>query len=270
MLGRVAANASLALFEASAALPRRALRNDKPGTAARIALLAILAVSAYGWTAQLGLGRMGGADVQAASITFVPAQRTEAPVIVVGTQAPAASPTILAEAVEASPAPNNREASVAAAAVPAEPTAAAVVPPPAEPKPAAAAVDTPAPAPVATDTPIPAPTPAARIYTAAEVRGFARQAGWDESLLDAVVVVATCESGLYSGAQGGGALGLMQVMPWWFDRAGIDISRWSDPVANLTVAKFVYEGSGWSAWSCSPPPAKPAPAPQVATPAAAN
>ena len=143
-----------------------------------------------------------------------------------------------------------------------------------------APIATPASAPVAAAaatavaTPLPAPTPAptnpavatsapaapvataatGRRFSADEVRDAARSAGWPESLLDQVVAVAKCESGFYSGAQGGGALGLMQIMPPWFESAGVPLSSWTDPVANLAVARYVYNhgGGSWSAWGCSP------------------
>jgi hypothetical protein len=131
----------------------------------------------------------------------------------------------------------------------------------AKPAPPPAAVVTSAPAPVATAAPAPPPAPAQATgahYTAAQVRDAARSAGWPETLLDQVVGVAQCESGLFSGAQGGGALGLMQIMPGWFGAAGVELTSWADPVANLAVARYVYNygvskgDAPWSAWACSP------------------
>lgn len=150
------------------------------------------------------------------------------------------------------------------------PTEEAPVPQPALPAPAAAqAAAAEPPAPVATAAPMAAPIaptptagppPVARVvYTAAEVRAFASQAGWPDPQLDEVVSVARCESGLVGSANsGGGPLGLMQIMPSWFASAGIDLGAWSDPVANLQVARFVYNHGisgghdGWAAWSCRP------------------
>lgn len=138
---------------------------------------------------------------------------------------------------------------VAAAAAPTVTAAATKPPPPAV---------TQAPAPVATQAPATAVPATGARYTAAQVRDAARTAGWPENVLDEVVKVAQCESGLFSGAQGGGALGLMQIMPGWFPAAGVELSSWADPVANLAVARYVYNyelGNGkppWSAWTCAP------------------
>lgn len=118
--------------------------------------------------------------------------------------------------------------------------------------------------------------PAGKQYTAEEVASFARQAGWPNSLTAEVVTVAVCESSLFSGAISGSALGLMQVVGFWFDKAGVDGALWTDPVANLRVANYVYTygisngDAPWSAWGCKPTPPAPTPAatpaPTVATP----
>lgn len=50
-----------------------------------------------------------------------------------------------------------------------------------------------------------------------------------------------------------GALGLMQIMPWWFDDLGVDLDRWAEPDVNAevgaTILAHVSDGSGdwWSA-----------------------
>lgn len=100
--------------------------------------------------------------------------------------------------------------------------------------------------------------PKGQRYSEGDVRGFAAQAGWSAPLIDQVVEVARCESGFNSGANGGGPLGLMQLMPPWFESAGVDLENWSDAVSNLRVARYVYDyevaqgHSGWAAWACAP------------------
>lgn len=48
-----------------------------------------------------------------------------------------------------------------------------------------------------------------------------------------------------------GALGLMQIMPWWFDELGVDLDRWSEPDVSAelgaTILTRMDDGSG--AWS---------------------
>lgn len=48
-----------------------------------------------------------------------------------------------------------------------------------------------------------------------------------------------------------GALGLTQIMPWWFDDLGVDVDRWSEPDVNAelgaTILAGMDDGSGdWS------------------------
>lgn len=125
---------------------------------------------------------------------------------------------------------------------------------------ATAAPETPpAVAPVVTPVPAPASPTGPRFHTAAEIRGFAAAAGWSADQLDHVVQVAWCESTYNAAAIGGyGTLGLMQLMPFWFDVAGIDRANWSDPVSNLKVALVAYQAGlaeskdPWAAWDCKP------------------
>lgn len=116
-------------------------------------------------------------------------------------------------------------------------------------------------APLATPAPAvsPATRPASSYYTAPEIRAFAATAGWSAEHLDGVVQVAWCESTNNAAAVGGmGAHGLMQVMPFWFRVAGIDMASWSDPVSNLKVALVAFQTdiaesrAPWSAWDCKP------------------
>ena len=201
----------------------------------------------------LGFAALGSASANsAATIELSPAQPGE--VILVSAapeqiEAPAPIEEVLA-AVTAEPTPPT-----------APPRAQAVAPPVARQAAAASA-----------ETAAPPPAPVGKQYTSDEVRGFARQAGWPDSLLDDVVAVAACESGLNSGAMGGPALGLMQVVGFWFEKAGVDRAQWTDPVANLKVAHYVYThgiSSGyapWAAWGCEPPRAAPAASPAAAAP----
>jgi soluble lytic murein transglycosylase-like protein len=269
LLGRACSAAGLLALAATGLVLSLCTARGRIGRASRVALAGVVALSAYGWFAQLGFDASSGRSADAASIALVPAQPTEGAVIVVMNAAPKAVPAAdesTATEVTVATTPDTREASVEAASAPSPVATPKVLPAPAVAKPAVAAATQP------TGTAVPAATPSARVFTAAEVKSVARQAGWSESLLDDVVAVATCESGLYSGAEGGGALGLMQVMPWWFDKAGTDIGKWSDPLTNLTVARYVYSASGWSAWTCTPPPPHPTttpdPTPATTTPAA--
>ncbi|MEO8540716.1 MAG: lytic transglycosylase domain-containing protein, partial [bacterium] len=70
--------------------------------------------------------------------------------------------------------------------------------------------------------------------------------------------VAWCESRFETHAQYGGALGIMQMMPYWFTSAGLDPDQWSDPVTNLRAALFAYQehernhADPWGPWTCKP------------------
>jgi hypothetical protein len=105
----------------------------------------------------------------------------------------------------------------------------------------------------------PAAAPAAQgPLSEAEFRTLALAAGWPSGLLDEVVAIARCESGLRPDAVGYGAYGLMQMTPWWFEAAGFGFEAWSDPVTNLKTALYLYTlsveagSSGWHHWGCSP------------------
>ncbi len=124
-----------------------------------------------------------------------------------------------------------------------------------------------------------------------ELRSYALQAGWPEEKLGEVVQVAHCESRYLTSAIGGGALGLMQIMPFWFGVAGVPLAQWADPVTNLSVAKFIHDRQvnhgrdPWGPWACKPkvlaeepeavepasePPAVPTPATGNSTAAEGN
>ncbi len=174
--------------------------------------------------------------------------------------APVATPEAVAttaaegQAVPA-PAPHG---DAAASSLPAEPTP---VVPQAAPAGSAPARSEPARSEPPAEAPAPAiAPPAAQLapLTYAQVTAFAIEAGWPAELADAVARVAWCESRFRPDAVGYGAYGLMQVVPLWFEYAGIGFDHWADPVANLraALAAFRYgEGKGhspWSAWSCKP------------------
>ncbi|MCL6643628.1 MAG: transglycosylase SLT domain-containing protein [Dehalococcoidia bacterium] len=171
------------------------------------------------------------------------------------------------------------EAAGAAAAVPAEDPKPAPVPATADAaasgaapeRPGAGAPEAPSPAAAApAERPMPAaapPSPAPSVappaasqppLTYAQVIAFAIEAGWPAELADSVARVAWCESRFRPDAVGYMAYGLMQVIPLWFEYAGIPFERWSDPVANLkaALAAFRYsEAQGhsqWAAWTCKP------------------
>ncbi|MEO9254979.1 MAG: hypothetical protein ABI305_05535 [Tepidiformaceae bacterium] len=173
---------------------------------------------------------------------------TDAPATAIDTLTPTDTATPEATAVAATTAlvPPTPPAAAAAAAAPVE----TVAPTPA---PATAVPATALPAIAA-----PVTVPKGQQYSEGDVRSFAAQAGWPAPLIDQVIEVARCESGFNSGADGGGPLGLMQLMPGWFGSAGVELTNWSDAVSNLRVARFVYNyeaaqgHSGWAAWSCAP------------------
>jgi len=116
------------------------------------------------------------------------------------------------------------------------------------------------PQPVATESAHPAVLPAyAGVrYTADQVRSLALGAGWPAALVADLLDVAWCESRFHPDAAGPVALGLMQMMPFWFRVAGFDVADWSDPMINLRVALVAFENDlsqgreAWAAWSCKP------------------
>lgn len=151
--------------------------------------------------------------------------------------------------------PGIEAAAAPAAHEPAAPAPAISEPPAPIVAPAPAVVVAPAPAPVAAAPAAPAP---GHYLTADEVRAAAIAAGWPSNLLDQVVAVAWCESRFHSGATYLGAQGLMQMMPLWFEPAGLDPLLWHDPVVNLKAALFAYlehdriTGDPWGPWTCKP------------------
>jgi soluble lytic murein transglycosylase-like protein len=214
----------------------------------------------------VGGGAQEARAPQVALAAILPASRP-VPARVIEVWAPAAGmPAARAETVaaapgeaEAGPAPAPRGDALASAAP--QPTAGSA------PAPAAAAEPQPAPAPRADVAPEPpAATPAVAPPAAslpplsyAQVIAFAIEAGWPAELADAVARVAWCESRFRPDAVGYDSYyGLMQIVPLWFEYAGISFDHWTDPVANLKAALAAYrysEGQGhrpWAAWGCKP------------------
>ncbi|MBK7724095.1 MAG: lytic transglycosylase domain-containing protein [Dehalococcoidia bacterium] len=167
------------------------------------------------------------------------------------------------------PAANSTETAAAStrdeeAALLAEPaaadTAAASVQEAAPVPPAAVELPAPAPAPPAPVATVAAnlPTLPDRYLTAEEIRSAALAAGWPAAIIPQLERVAWCESRYHTHAQYLGALGLMQLLPFWFDVAGLDRAMWADPVVNLKAAYVAYIeherafGDPWHAWTCKP------------------
>lgn len=164
---------------------------------------------------------------------------------------PQATPVVTEEAALQPPSTDSAAAASVQESAPAPaPTQAPRVE--AAPPPAPAAVAPPAPEPTV------APAPVGRYLTSSEVRAAVIAAGWPSALVEDVVNVAWCESRFHSGAQYGGALGLMQMMPFWFSAAGLDSAQWSDPVTNMRAALFAYQehernhADPWGPWTCKP------------------
>ncbi len=117
----------------------------------------------------------------------------------------------------------------------------------------------PAPPPAATQAPtLVNPDLPDRYLTSDELAAAALAAGWSADVIPDLQKVAWCESRYHTHAQYLGARGLMQILPFWFEVAGLDFGMWADPVTNLRAAKVVYDshladfGDPWSAWTCKP------------------
>lgn len=115
------------------------------------------------------------------------------------------------------------------------------------------------PAAVAHETPAETATTAPGVVlSVTEIEAAALAAGWPAELAGDAARVAWCESRFDTGALGYGTYGLMQLIPAWFDVAGIDFALWTDPVANLRAAWSAYQadveaGAGpWAPWTCKP------------------
>jgi hypothetical protein len=108
------------------------------------------------------------------------------------------------------------------------------------------------------EPPASAAAPSGRYLSTDELHAAAVAAGWPVELLPELEIVARCESRFHTHAQYLGALGLMQMMPFWFPEAGLNPDLWHDPVTNLRAARYAYEDSirqgvdGWAPWTCKP------------------
>jgi hypothetical protein len=135
----------------------------------------------------------------------------------------------------------------------------------------------PAPASSASGEPVPTPGFTGVELTAPEIRSTALTAGWPAELVDDLEEVAWCESRFRADAIGGGALGIMQIMPFWFAFAGEDLAAWANPLVNLRVALVAYRYdialglAPWAPWTCKPSSQRaPATEPPPAAPPAAT
>ncbi|MGE3073141.1 MAG: lytic transglycosylase domain-containing protein [Dehalococcoidia bacterium] len=164
------------------------------------------------------------------------------------------------EAALLAPLPDDEASAASAPAATPVATVGAVAPTP-EPTTADAALPIPTPPapPAATEAPSRVnPDLPDRYLTSDEIAAAALEAGWAPEVIPDLQKVAWCESRYHTHAQYLGARGLMQILPFWFDAAGLDFSMWADPVTNLKAAKLVYDshlrdfGDPWSAWTCKP------------------
>lgn len=231
----------------------------RPGRAmASLALIGVLSVSVAGalW------GRPTAPRIPAVTeLTAQPAEPTAEPgATSVLLWAPiiaeeAASEVMTDAAVEPTPEPT-----VEPTPTPEAPTVAPVSAAAAET--ATAEPTSPPPPPTPTPTPEPPPpAPAPKLtgqLTKATVREIALQVGWPEAEVDELVSVAWCESRFRVEANGWGALGLMQIMPFWFESLGIDPAQAFDAATNLKVAYHIYQNdlkngyAEWASWTCKP------------------
>jgi cell wall-associated NlpC family hydrolase len=86
-----------------------------------------------------------------------------------------------------------------------------------------------------------------------QIATWARQAGWSEQDIPTVIGIAMAESSGNPGAvnnsnsNGTSDYGLMQINSSHGDL--LKSGSWSDPVANMRMAKAVYDSQGWGAWT---------------------
>jgi hypothetical protein len=91
----------------------------------------------------------------------------------------------------------------------------------------------------------------------AEVERIMAAAGVPPEWRGQFAAIAWCESRWRRDAvgDGGSSLGMWQLWRGWFDRAGIDLTYWADPVANARVAIYVRQSrgrfGGGGGWTCA-------------------
>lgn len=73
-----------------------------------------------------------------------------------------------------------------------------------------------------------------------EIRGASAWTGVPPELLAAVIDLES--GGDAEAVSPAGALGLMQLMPWWFDRLGVDLERWREPDVNVELGATILAG----------------------------
>lgn len=84
--------------------------------------------------------------------------------------------------------------------------------------------------------------------TNAQIRQYARAAGWPETLIPLIAAVSIAESSGYTGAQnicGEHSVGLLQVNQ---DSHNYSTSVLSDPLSNLKIGYEIYKREGANAW----------------------
>ena len=98
--------------------------------------------------------------------------------------------------------------------------------------------------------------------TEPETIAILRAAGWSEAQIPEALRVARCESQWSHNATNAGNEGLFQINvtsgatlrgSWfaYFDQPD-NPESWYDPLLNATVARWIWEMSGWEPWSCRP------------------
>lgn len=73
-----------------------------------------------------------------------------------------------------------------------------------------------------------------------EIWGASAWSGVPPELLAAVIDLES--GGDAEAVSPAGALGLMQLMPWWFDRLGVDLERWREPDVNVELGATILAG----------------------------
>lgn len=74
-------------------------------------------------------------------------------------------------------------------------------------------------------------------------------AGWSGDDIPRALSVALCESRYGPTSNNGTHWGLFELADFWFPTFGVPFERWSDPVTNATMARWIYERDGWSPWA---------------------
>ncbi len=80
-----------------------------------------------------------------------------------------------------------------------------------------------------------------------QIYGASAWSGVPENVLAGLIdVESSGDRWLVSDA---GALGLTQIMPWWFDDLGVDLDRWPEPDVNVelgaTILAQMFDGDDW-------------------------